>query len=253
MRSRRSKSAYYPTSGEPWNVRIMSEILDLNVCTGTQHKLDSFISMAQRLGFTGLATAEALKKPIMRRDDGFLLLQRYDLHRLAKRSMKNQLGKIRNETAIVSAPLGNASMSNWAAEDSRIDLITPIEPYTEHRLKRSTAKLAASTNTALEIPVRPLLKNQGMNRARILKMFRESVNVARSVSMPIVISSYADIPLLMRAPRALQYIGYLLGLMMAETKVCVRENPAHILSTNERKLEKGHLSEGIEILEGQPE
>ena len=231
----------------------MPEILDLSVCPRAQSSLEEFILMAKCLGITGLATIESLNQPIERRDDGFILLQRFDLRQAAKRSMKSQLNKIRKDTAIVSAPLHDVALTNWAAEDSRIDLITPVEPYTEHRLKRSTAKIAASTNTALEIPVSPLLTSQGINRARILKTFREAVRTARSASMPVVIASHAEVPLAMRAPRALQYIGCLLGLSMTEAKACVRENPAVILSRNERKLSGGHLTEGVEIMGGRVE
>jgi len=234
-------------------VILISELYDLNINVKSEDELDSFIEMAKRLGFHGFAVQGVISNPIQRRDDGFVLLQRYDLHRKNKMAMRNQIKKIRYNVVLVSSPLLDISLANWAAEENRIDLLTLVEPYTEYKLRKTTAKLAASADTALEIPIRPLLVTNGMARARILKAFRESVATASSAGMPIVLSSHADIPLAMRSPRAMQYIGYLLGMDMLDAKRSVRDIPSSIISKNKEKLDRKYIVEGIEILEGEKE
>ena len=221
---------------------------DLNIGLQRKGDIDSFIEMARQLGFHGFAVQGQIGGPFEKRDDGFILLNRYNLPQNSKKGMKNKVKQYRNNVIIITAPLTNVNLANWAAEETMIDMLTLVPPYHEHRLRKTTAKLAASNGTMLEVPIAPLLTTDGMMRARILKAFRESVATAIGSGMTIILSSGATKPLGMRSPRAMQYIGQILGMEAAITKKCVCENTAQIIDRNKQKIAEGYIQEGIEIV-----
>jgi len=221
---------------------------DFNIGLQRNGDIVSFIEMARQLGFDGFAVQGQIGEPIETREDGFVLLNRYDLPQNSKRGMKNKVKKYRNNAIIITAPLTNVNLANWAAEETTIDMLTLVPPYHEHRLRKTTAKLAASNDTMLEVPIAPLLTTDGMIRARILKAFRESVATAIGSGMAIILSSGATKPLGMRSPRAIQYIGQILGMEAAITKKCVCENTAQVINRNKQKIADGYIQEGIEIV-----
>jgi RNase P/RNase MRP subunit p30 len=227
----------------------MVDLFDLNVCMKSKGELDSYISMAKKLGFTGFAVQGIISTPVETYNDGFSIINRFDLQKKSKRSMKNQVKRNRRNFVIISAPLLDVNFTNWAAEEATIDIITIVPPFTEHKLRRTTAKLAVANGTVLEIPINPLLTTDGMVRARILKSLRESVSTATAAGMSIILSSHAKDPVEMRSPYAMRYIGQLLGIDASSSKTCIYSNPAEIVSRNVHKLDGEYISEGIEIVD----
>ena len=222
---------------------------DLSICLQTKNDVDSYIEMAKQLGYDGFAVQDRLDKPIETRDDGFVLLNRYNLPQKSKRVMKNKVKQYRSKAIIVAAPLTNVNLANWAAEESMIDILTLVPPYNEHKLRKTTARLAASNFTMLEVPINPLLSVEGMARARILKTFRESVATAIGSGMSIILSSGATNPLGMRSPKAMQHIGQMLGIEISKTRSCVNENVSQIINRNKQKLSDEYIADGIRIVE----
>jgi RNase P/RNase MRP subunit p30 len=226
----------------------MSMPLDLNVNIINRESIDSYVEFAQVLGIRGIAVDTVLEHPIERLDDGFLLLKRQNLTGKSSNTMMRQLKKARYSSAIISVPLRDVSTANWAAEEHRVDLISLIAPFHDNILRKTTAKLAASSGTALEIPFGPLLSTNGMARAKILKVFRETAKTAISARMPIVISSEATSPMMLRAPSAMQHIGLLFGLNEYLTEESVIVIPSQIIERNEKRLGEDFITEGIEIV-----
>ncbi|MGY5876032.1 MAG: RNase P subunit p30 family protein [Candidatus Thorarchaeota archaeon] len=222
--------------------------LDLNVNVTNRESIDSYVEFAQVLGIRGIAVHTALEHPIVRLDDGFLLLKRYNLTGKSSNTMMKQLKKTRYSSAIISAPLREVSTANWAAEEYRVDMISLVSPYHDNVLRDTTAKLAASTGTALEIPFAPLLSTNGMARAKTLKVIRETAKTAISARMPIVISSDGNSPLELRTPLAMQHIGLLFGMNGHLAEKAVNAIPSQIIERNERRLGEDFIAEGIEIV-----
>ncbi|MFW9981733.1 MAG: RNase P subunit p30 family protein [Candidatus Thorarchaeota archaeon] len=221
--------------------------LDLGVTISDSNNIDSFIEMASRIGLAGLAALNINSGPITKMDNGFSVLNRFDVSGRGLKSIKKQVANARKQSMIVSVPLTTVEIANWAAEDSKVDLLT-LDPSREHRFRDSTARLAAASGTYLEIQFTPLLDSFGLNRSKIIKVFREAVHTAISGGMSIVLSSGAKHPLQMRSPMAIRYIGKLLGMTSkyAETTVC--EVPYEILERNQRKLSPNFVAEGVEIV-----
>ncbi len=177
-----------------------------------------------------------------------ILFTRTDISKKGLRAVKKAVEKARPQSAIVAVSLAETSVANWAANDSRVDLLTLNDPIKGASLRRSTAKLAASSDTALEIPISPLLGVSGLTRSKILKVLRENAQTALDAGMPIVISSGAAEPIALRAPRALCYVGLLFGLDWNDCEKAVHENPEKMILRNEKRLSNDYLGPGMEIV-----
>jgi RNase P/RNase MRP subunit p30 len=145
--------------------------IDLNV-SPTSKNLDSFVKMAARLRLTGFATFLERGEPFETLESGMDLFTRTDLPENGLRAAKKAVKETRSSAAVIAIPLRGVDIANWAAEDERVDLLTLDKPNNECILRESTARLAAASGTALEVPIRPLLKLSGLARSKVIKVFR---------------------------------------------------------------------------------
>ena len=203
--------------------------------------------MAASLGLTTLAVPLSLEAPSIS-EKGLTIITRVDLPSGRLNALKNQIKRVRKQAVVISAPVGAIDVTNWAAEDDRVDLLTLAEPSRENGLRSTTAGLAAESGTALEIPIRPLLLNTGLVRSKVLKIYREAYRTAYTAGMSVVISSGATEYILLRSPRAIQCICHLLGMEEGLTKKAVIEAPDRIVMDNLQHLSSEFVSPGIEII-----
>ncbi|MFW9967647.1 MAG: RNase P subunit p30 family protein [Candidatus Thorarchaeota archaeon] len=223
--------------------------IDLNVRVPTLESLESFAEMGNRLGLTGFATFLKRETPFETLDGGMNLFVRTDLPENGLRSAKGILKETRSKSAIIAVPLRGVDMANWAAEDERVDLLTIDEPHKDFILRESTAKLAASSDTALEVLIEPLLSSFGLARSKVVKVFRENVQTAIDAGMQVILSSGAKAVMSMRSPTAMQYAGLLLGLDWHYTKHAVHEGPQDIIDRNRKRLSPNFVAPGVEIVQ----
>jgi RNase P/RNase MRP subunit p30 len=223
--------------------------IDLGVSIPDSTSLESFIEIASRIGLAGFAAKE-VDGLIVEPKRGFSLLKRTDLEGRGLVSIKKRVSKLRGQSMILAVPLTTVEIANWAAGDNRIDILT-LDPMRNNRLRESTANLAASTETHLEIQFAPLLDSIGLTRSKIIKTYREAIVTAIDAGMSVVLSSGAKYPLYLRSAMAMRHIGILLGMdsKYAEDAVC--KTPFEILARNRKKLSSEYVTEGIEIVVGE--
>jgi RNase P/RNase MRP subunit p30 len=222
--------------------------IDLDVLPGGEHHLSEYLEMAELLGFSHIGVRRSSRDQQI--SGKTRPVTRIDLEGRSLVTLKQHLVRVRHSTLVVGLPLRGIESANWAAEDTRVDLLTLEYPQKDTGLRSSTARLAAQFGTALEVPVLPLLVTDGLQRSKIIKVFSESIQTALGGNMGIVLSSGADLPLRMRSPLALQHIGILLGLETHVAKAAVRGVPKRIIDLNSMKLEKSYLGSGLEIVRG---
>jgi RNase P/RNase MRP subunit p30 len=222
--------------------------IDMNVRMQTPDSSHSFIEMAEKLGFTGLVVPLKLDNPVMKTESGITLFRRTDLTGNSVAAVRKQVRQVRPHSIIVAVPSKNIEISNWAVEDTRVDVLTFDYLSNENTLRESTARLAAASNTLLEIPVFSLLKSQGLDRSRILKPIREACKIAFNEGMKVVLSSSSIEPIEMKSPTALQYIGLLFGMDSQYWKKSILEFPDRIIELNQKKLDPNYITQGIEII-----
>ena len=221
---------------------------DLGVLTKDVAEIDSFGDMANKLGLKGFAIVGMQSEPLKTITADLQVCNRVILHGKSINSVRKQIDKIRRKAMIVSVPLRSIEVTNWAAEDKRVDLLT-VDPMQDNRLRDTTAHLASMTNTHLEIQIAPLLKSSGLNRSKILKSYRESVSTARDGGMDVVLTSGAIHPLGLRSAVAMAHIGILLGMDRAYADSAASSLPLSIIERNMKKLQPGFVSSGVEVLQ----
>ncbi len=221
--------------------------VDLGVLASDATEIDSFSDMAGKLGLTGIAVVGLHTEPFKTLTKKMMVYSRVILHGKSISSVRKQIDKNRRKSMIVSVPLKSIEVTNWAAEDKRVDLLT-IDPTQDNRLRDTTARLASISNTSLEIQIAPLLKSSGLNRSKILKIYRESVTTAMDAGMDVVLTSGAIHPMGLRSSVAMAHIGILLGMDRAYADSASSDFPRSIIERNMRKLEPGFVSSGVEII-----
>ena len=136
--------------------------------------------------------------------------------------------------------------ANWAASDSKVDLLTLLPTNSE--LRNTTARLASKSGIALEVPITPLLGVAGLERSRILKNYSEAITTARKAGMNTILSSGSSEPIQMRSPWALSHIGALLGIDIQRAKNAILKYSGLIITENIKRLGDNHVSDGIDII-----
>jgi RNase P/RNase MRP subunit p30 len=222
--------------------------VDLGILPPDVTKINSFSDMATKLGLSGFAVVGPFAEPFSQISENMMVYSRALLHGNSINSVRKQIDKIRRKSMIVSAPLKSIEITNWAAEDNRVDLLT-VDPSQENRLRDTTAHLASVSNTMLEIQIAPLLKSSGLNRSKILKSYREAVSTARDGGMDIVLTSGACNPMGLRSSVAMVHIGILLGMDRDYADNSVTNLPLSIIERNMRKLQPGFVSSGVEVIQ----
>jgi RNase P/RNase MRP subunit p30 len=204
--------------------------------------------MAQKIGFTGFATHNTEGDSDRYFENGFSILNRADVSGRGIKSVTKQVDIVRKHSMIVAVKLSSIETANWAAADQRVDLLT-LDPSREYRLRNTTARLAAASGTVLEIRFEPLLHLAGLNRSKVIKVYRESVRTAIDSGMQVILSSGATHPLHMRSAMAMRHLGELLGMKPEYAENAVNQAPLEIIERNRRRFGSDYVAEGVEIIQ----
>jgi RNase P/RNase MRP subunit p30 len=221
--------------------------VDIGVTVLDMEKIGSFGRFAHKIGYTGIAVAGLMGQPYKHLTEGIIIYRRDNLTGKGINSLRNQIERVRKSTAIIAVQVGPIDTTNWAAEDRRVDILT-LDPSKDHKLRSTTASLASSSSTTLELQVAPLLCLSGLQRSRVLKAYREAVMIAISEEMEIILSSGATYLMGLRSPVAMMHIGMLLGLDRTQAERAVHETPTKIMERSTRRLGSDFISPGVEVV-----
>ena len=189
---------------------------------------------------------EALKKAA--EETGIDLATRVDLEPENRRQLLSALRRLRRRFELIGVICRNREVARVAARDRRVDLLLfPLDPE-KRFFDRSEAELASGANCALEIPLMPLFRLARSERLRLLGLLRDEVALARRFGVPIVISSGAEEPILMRRPRELAYLASLLDMGFEEALDSLSDVPAGMVERNRAKLDPSFIAPGIRVV-----
>ena len=222
-------------------------VVDVGVSVSNMERVDSFGDLAHRIGFTGIAVAGLMDQPFSFLTEGITVYKRVNLTGKGINALRNQIDRVRKNTAIVAVQVGSIDATNWAAEDRRVDLLT-LDPLKDHKLRETTACLASTSLTALELQIAPLLSSSGLHRSKILKAYREAVITTLDAGMGLVLSSGATHPMGLRSPLAMKHIGMLLGIDGTQAERAVHDLPAKIIERSLKRLRPEFINPEVEII-----
>jgi len=222
--------------------------VDVGVYVPDMEKIGMFGKIAHQIGFTGIAVAGLMDQPYKHLAENITVYRRIDITGKGINSLRKQIERVRKSTLIVTVQLGSIDLTNWAAEDRRVDLLT-LDPSKDYKLRETTACIASNSSTSLEIQIAPLLNSSGLIRSKILKAYREAVTTAIDSGMGVVLSSGATHPMGLRSPLAMMHIGMLLGIDRPLVERSVHELPTYIIERSLKKLSSEFIGPGIEIVQ----
>ena len=230
----------------------MRRFVDLNIRDpGEPRILTEMLGLASKLGFKGIALASERSAPQTLVDEaktlGIDIASRIDLRSRNTNELSKDLRRFRRKFEIVAVHCENKAVSRQAAKDHRVDILTYNPLKTGRRrvgFDRQGASLASRSKCAYEVSISDLLESSS-ERARVLVNLKRDIRNATNEGVPVVVSSGAWAPLLMREPRALASITSLLGLSEDQGLDAVSETPRRILARNREKLGPGFVSPGV--------
>ncbi len=231
--------------------------LHLRANLKNQEAAKRLITKAAELGY-GLIAVPAL--PETRQEEvtwlqsacnevGIDFVSRVNLRPRSQNELLRLLRKVRRRFEIVCVSCESKEVARQAAKDRRVDLLNfPSLDWRRRFFDRAEAELASGGLAGLEVDVKPILVLEGRARVKLLSCLRQEVAVAKEFYVPIVLSSGAGEPLLLRMPREMAALAGLFGLAEAEAVAAVSRVPADLVQRNRLKLESGFVAPGIRVV-----
>jgi len=174
---------------------------------------------------------------------------RVDLAPNSRRDLLRQLGRLRRRFEIVGVVCVSKAVARQAAKDRRVDLL--VFPEFDPRKRffdPQEAELASNALASLEVCMSSLLLAEGARRARLLSFLRREVAVASKFCVPVVVSSGASEPWLLRKPRELAVLATLFDMDFSEALNAVSAVPFAIVRRNREKLSSRFVAPGIRLV-----
>jgi RNase P/RNase MRP subunit p30 len=215
-------------------------------------ELRSMLEHAARLGFrkVGLAPSES-PEPGGAGELGLDVVTRVDLRPGSGRELLRLLGGLRWRYEVVAVECLGKDVARQAAKDHRVDVLN-FSPSLNTRMRvwfdRQEASLASEAGCALEINISDILRAGPYQCAKLLSILRVEIENARRREVPVVVSSGADSPSLMRSPREIVALLDLLDVEEGEGKDMISRNPLMIVERNRMKMAPGFVAPGIRVV-----
>jgi len=180
---------------------------------------------------------------------GVDLVTRVDLAPRNVGELLRSLRALRRRVEVVAVSCFTKAIARQAAKDRRVDLLsfpsaTPRKRFFDH----AEAELASGALAALEIEIAPLLRLQGFRRCLLLSTLRKEAQAADKARVPVVLSSGADEPYLLRCSDDYASLSYLFGMDLHAARKAFSENPKALIERNRRKLSPDFVSPGVYVV-----
>lgn len=217
-------------------------------------QVKSIIYKSAKLGFQriGLSLPSKIRLSEMNQvqkichDAGVELAKRVDIAPQSRRELLGGLRRLRHRFEIVNVLCTSKVVARQAAKDRRVDLLSfPVAEYPKVFFDRAEAALASSALACLEVDMQPLLSLRGFARIRLLSILRREVAAAKSLKVPIVLSSGATDVRFLRKPQDFASLGMLFGLDLPLALEALSDVPLRIVERNMQKLRSDYVTSGV--------
>ena len=233
--------------------------IDLHLCPNLedQDKTRRMIEKSAELGYKAVGVTlpqkfyrdEIEKISKICSEVGLDFISRIDLKPTNTTELLRSLRLLRRSVEIISVRCVSKSVARQAAKDRRVDVLS-FSPVDMRRrfFDSAEAELASKAQVSLEFDLAPLLYLHGYRRIRLISKLRDETLIAKKYSVPIILSSGANDPGLLRKPEDYASLGYLFGLDLDDAKKAMSENPRGIIERNRRKLSSNFVAPGVYVI-----
>lgn len=159
--------------------------------------------------------------------------------------LKTKIGEERQETDVLVFKGGDEKLNRKAAEDTRVDiLLRPEKGRKDSGINHVTAKKAAENKVAIGFDFRQLTDNKGKYRSFILQHWERNLKLTEKYGTPYIITTGAEKPYYLRAPRDLAALISSLGFNGSKA---VSKTPRKILERAERVKDENFVRPGEKV------
>jgi RNase P/RNase MRP subunit p30 len=229
---------------------------DLHLCpqSNDHPHIKEMIEKASELGYKAAGIPISSKAPQEETEElkaickslGVDLVTRIDLAPNTPGELLKSLGALRRKAEIIAVKCCSKQVARQAGKDRRVDLISfPLTNRKKQYFDLAEAQLATGAAASLEIDMVPLLMLQGFRRSALLSSLRREAQVANRAHVPMVLSSGANEPILLRSAEDYCSLAYLFGMNQYNARQAFSENPKAIVERNRKKLNPNFLAPGV--------
>ncbi len=160
------------------------------------------------------------------------------------------LRRFRRSFEVVSVLCSSRAVARQAAKDRRVDLLCfPTLNSRKMFFDRAEAELASVSGAALEVDLARVLSNLEVSSdVGFLSRLRREVATAKSFGVPVVFSSGASEPLLLRKPQDYAALSLLFDVDASRALKALSENPASIVERNRLKQSPNYVAPGVRLI-----
>ncbi|MEM2401268.1 MAG: RNase P subunit p30 family protein [Candidatus Bathyarchaeia archaeon] len=232
--------------------------IDLHLCPSIDQteRVKALLEKSAEMGYSAVGIAFPAEVEEKHIDEtkkiccglGLDLVTRADLAPKSARDLLATLKKVRKKFEVIAVYCNSREVAIQAAKDRRVDLLLFLNDPRRHFFSASEAKLASEKSACLEINLSQLILSEGLSRIRLMGMLRRDVMVARKFGVPIVLSSGASEPYMLRRPLDYASLAYLIGLDLEAANKALSEAPRSIVERNRRKLSPDYICPGVYVI-----
>ena len=177
------------------------------------------------------------------------LVTRLELFPRSSSELLGSLRRFRRQFEVVSVLCVSKPLARQAAKDRRVDLLSfpAVEPK-KRFFDWAEAELASKSGAAFEIDLAQVLSLEGFSRVILLSRLRREVVTAKSYGVPVVLSSGAADPLLLRKPQDYASLALLFGVDVPFALEALSTIPAGVVERNRLKQDVGYVAPGIRVV-----
>jgi len=181
---------------------------------------------------------------------GLDFVTRLDLAPRSPGELLAGLRKFRRSFEVVSVFCGSKAVARQAGKDRRVDLLCfPSVNSRKGFFDRAEAELASVSGAALEVDLARVISSLEVGSVvGFLSRLRREVATAKSFSVPVVFSSGASEPLLLRKPHDYAALALLFDVDASRALKGLSENPGSIVERNRLKQSPDYVASGVRLI-----
>ncbi len=181
---------------------------------------------------------------------GMQMVMRCDLTPRNRGELLRSLETYRKRFEIINVRCFSKEVSRQAAKDRRIDMISfPSNNPRKRFFDASEAALASEVSICLEIEMTPLLLLYGRDRTRLMSYLRTEIQNAKKHDIPLILTSGASAPHLLRKPTDYGFLAYLVGLDLNSAKKAMSSEPENMIERNKKKSNPNFITAGVRLID----
>ena len=177
-------------------------------------------------------------------DAGLDVVSRVDISATSRNGLLKELRALRRDFEIVATEYRSGEALSVAQHDRRVDIIYLDSALTSRVFP---LKRASSSGAHLEINLSTLMERPRLPEHDQIARIARVIAKAKENRFRIVISSGADNPMYLRAPRDVAAVGMVLGLDREEAIKSISTIPISLANKNRMKLGSPYTGENAKV------